>query len=83
MMSGLIRCSIGLMLGALLLSGCGKSPPAIVPAQGIVLVEGVPLPSVKVDVFLFVSLIANVSLSLPAQPLVPAGQLLPPSAPVP
>jgi hypothetical protein len=48
MTSGVVRSSIGLMLCALLSSGCGKSPPAIVPAQGIVLVEGVPLPSVKV-----------------------------------
>ena len=33
---------------ALVLSGCGRSPPPIVPAEGVVLLNGHPLPNAEV-----------------------------------
>src|SRR5262245_2230951 len=38
-----------LLAAALLAAGCNKTPPAIVPAEGVVLLNGQPLPHAEVQ----------------------------------
>lgn len=40
--------AVGLMAAALVLVGCGKAPPEIVPVSGRVTLDGQPLPNVEV-----------------------------------
>ena len=39
------------LLAVLFLGGCSAKPPPIVPAEGVVLLNGAPLPKVKVSFF--------------------------------
>lgn len=41
--------SVGLLLAALLLPGCSQSPPAIIPVEGVVTLNGKPLPNALVQ----------------------------------
>ena len=42
------RRTTTLFLTILLASGCGKAPPPIVPVEGVVLLNGAPLPKAKI-----------------------------------